>query len=151
MAYPLMMNLNGNFVSVMSVSKNAFLMSQLKRHVNSKTLKVFYSSHIMPHVNFASTIWDGCGEIHLSKINSLHRCAATWLIPDKNLSTDKKQKALSILPLQRQLSLTLMFKVNRGMIPSCVTYLFGVCNNRTIRYILPKPRIDLYKTREHVL
>ena len=71
------------------------------------------------------------------------------LNPDKNLTTDEKQKALSILPLQRQLDLNkalLMFKVNRSMVPSYITSLFIECNNRTIRYILPKPRIDLYNT-----
>ena len=32
------------------------------------------------------------------------------------------------------------------MVPSYITSLFSECNNRTIRYILPKPRIDLCKT-----
>ena len=67
---------------------------------------------------------------------------------DKNLTTDEKQKALNILPLQRQLdfSKALLFKANRSMVPSYITSLFSKCNSRTIRYILPKSRIDLYKT-----
>ena len=103
----------------------------------------------MPHISFSSTVWDGCGETHLSKLNSLHRRANKLLIPDKNLSTDEKQKALGILPLQKQLGFNkalLMFKVNMGMVPAYITSLFSECNNRTLRYILPKPRIDLYKT-----
>ena len=32
-----------------------------------------------------STVWDDCSEIHLSKLNSLHRCAAKLLNPDKTL------------------------------------------------------------------
>ena len=39
-----------------------------------------------------------------------------------------------------------MFKVNRSMVPSYITSLFSDSNNRTIRCILPNPRIDLYKT-----
>ena len=39
-----------------------------------------------------------------------------------------------------------MLKANMGMVPSYITSLFSECNNRTIQYILPKPRIDLYKT-----
>ena len=39
-----------------------------------------------------------------------------------------------------------MLKGNRSMVPSYTTSFFSECNNRTIRYILPKPRIDLYKT-----
>ena len=131
-----------------TVSKNVFLMSQLTRYVNSQLLESFFNSHIMPHINYSST-WDGCSEIHLSKLNSLHRRAAKLLNPDKNLTTDKKQIALSILPLQRQLDFNkalLMFKMNKSMVPSYITSLFSECNNRTIRYILPKPRIDLHKT-----
>ena len=103
----------------------------------------------MPHVNFPSTVWDGCSEIHLSKLNSLHRRAAKLLNPDKNLTIEETQTALSILPLQRQLDINkalLMFKANRSMMPSYITSLFSECNIRTIRYTLPKPSTDLYKT-----
>ena len=108
---------------------------------------LFFNSHIMPHINFSSTVWDGCSEIYLSKLNSLFRRTAKLLNPDKNLTTDEKQKAL--LPLQRQLDFNkalLMFKANSSLVSSYITSLFSECNNRTIRYILPKPRIDLYKT-----
>ena len=118
-------------------------------NVNSQTLRIVFSSNIMPHINFSSTVWDGCSEIHYSKLNSLHRRTAKLLNQDKNLTTEEKQKALSILPLKRQLDFNkalLMFKANRSMVPSHTTSLFNECNNRTIRYILPKPRIDLYKT-----
>ena len=94
-------------------------------------------------------MWDGCGETHLIKLNSLHRRAAKLLFPDKNSSTDEKMKALSVLPLQEQLyfnKAVLMFKVNRRMAPSYIISLFTESNNRTNRYVLPKPRIDLYKT-----
>ena len=85
-----------------TVSKNIFLMSQLKRYVSPQTLKMFYSSHILTHVSFSSTVWDGCGETHLNELKSLHRRAAKLLLSDKKLSTDEKMKALSILPLQKQ-------------------------------------------------
>ena len=132
-----------------TVTKNMFLMSQLKRYVSSQTLKIFCSSHILPHISFSSTVWDGCGETHLNKLNSLHRRVAKLLLPDKNSSTNEKMKALSILPLQKQLYLNkavLMFKVNRRMTPSYIISLFTESDNRTYRYVLPKPRIDLYKT-----
>ena len=102
-------------------------MSQLKPYVNPQTLKMFYSSHILPHISFSSTVSDGCGETHLNKLNSRHRRAAKLLLPDKNLSTDEKMKALNILPLQKQLyfnKAVLMFKVNRRMIPSYIISLF---------------------------
>ena len=125
----------------------------LKRYVSSQTLNFFYiffySSHILPHISFSSTVWDGCDETHLNKLNPLHHRAAKLLLPDKNPSTDEKMKALNILRLQKQLYFSkavLTFKVNSRMTQSYITSLFRESNNRTNRYVLPKPRIDLFKT-----
>ena len=41
-----------------------------------------------------------------------------------------------------------MFKVNRKMVNSYITSVFREINNRSDRYVLPKPRIDLYKTMQ---
>ena len=38
-----------------------------------------------------------------------------------------------------------MMKANRSMV-SYITPLFSECNSRTMRYILPKSRIDRYRT-----
>ena len=124
------------------VSKNIFLMPQLKWYVNPQTLRIFYNSHILPHISFSSTVWDGCGETHLNILNSLHRRAAKLLLPEKNTPTDEKLKALSILTLQKQLyfnKAVLMFKVNRKMTPSYIISLFRESNNRPNRYVSSKP------------
>ena len=124
-------------------------MSKLKPYVTSQTLKIFCSSHILPHISFSSTVWDGCCETHLNKLNSLHRRAAKLLLPVKNSSTDEKWKAFSRLPLQKQLDfykVVLMFKVNKKLVPSYIISFFRESNNRPDKYTLPKPRIDLYKT-----
>ena len=132
-----------------TASKNIFLMSQLKRYVSFQTLKIFYSSHIFPDISFSSTMWDSCGETHLKKTELTSPLTAKLLLPDKNSSTDGNMKALSKLPLQKQLyfdKAVLMIKVNRRITPSYIISLFTESNNRTNRYVLPKPRIDLYKT-----
>ena len=74
-----------------TVSKNIFSMSQLKRYVSSQTLKIFCSSHILPHISFSSTVWNGCGEIHLNKLNSLHRRAAKLLLSEKKIHQQTKK------------------------------------------------------------
>ena len=127
------------------------LMLLLKRYVSFQTLKSFKSSHILPHISFSSTVWDGCGETHLNTLNSLHRRAAKLLLPDINPSADEKIIALNILQLQKQLydyfnKTVLMFKVNMRMTPSFIISLFRESNNHPNRYFLPKPRIDLFKT-----
>ena len=49
--------------------------------------KLFYHSHISPHLTYASTVWDGCSDILVNKLNSLHRRAAKLMISDSSLTT----------------------------------------------------------------
>ncbi|WP_419637997.1 hypothetical protein, partial [Thiolapillus sp.] len=32
---------------------------QLRHYVNVKARKLFYGAHILPHINYACTLWDG--------------------------------------------------------------------------------------------
>ena len=61
-----------------------FLLSQLQHVINIDTRKLFYNAHIKPHIDYASVVRDGCGEVHLNKPNSLHR------VPDPSLSTEQR-------------------------------------------------------------
>ena len=56
------------------VSKNLFLLSQLRHYVDSDARKIFFQAHLLSHINYASTVWSGASEVHLpsqtsSKIN----------------------------------------------------------------------------------
>ena len=90
-------------------------MSKLKRYVNFRTPKTFYcNSHIMPRINFSSTVWGGCSEL-----NSFHRRAAKLLIPETSCQHEK-QKALSILLLHTELDFNkalFRFKAKRSRAP----------------------------------
>ena len=94
------------------VSKNLFLLSQLSYHVNVKACKLFYSAHILSHVNYASILWDGCSEVHLKTLNSLRCRTAKLILSDLPIPTDDELKTLKLLPLTKQL------KYNRVVIMS---------------------------------
>ena len=112
--------------------------------------KLFYHAHISSHLTYASTVWDGCSDILLNKLNSLHRRAAK-LMSNSSLSTDTKLRYLGILPLKEKLvfnKAVLVFKAYKNLAPPYLKLLF-ICSNirATSSYItLPKPRIDLFKT-----
>ena len=42
-----------------------FLLSQLQQIMSIDTRKTFYNAHIKRHIDYASVMWDGCGEVHL--------------------------------------------------------------------------------------
>ena len=69
------------------VSKNLYLLSQLRHFVDTPKRKLFYHAQISPHLTYASTVWDGCSDILFNKLNSLHRRAAKLMISDSSLST----------------------------------------------------------------
>ena len=78
-----------------TVSKTLFLLSQLRYYVNVQARKLFYSAHILSHINYASNLWDGCSEVHLKKLNYLHRRAAKLILSDPSIPTDDKLKILN--------------------------------------------------------
>ena len=64
---------------------------------------MFFNAHIISHINFASTIWDGCSQDTFIKLNSVYRRAVKQL-DNRQISTDEKLKQLNILPLRKQLN-----------------------------------------------
>ena len=58
-----------------SVSRNLYLLSQLRHVADQDYLLLFFYGHVLPHMNYASNIWDNCADQHMKKLNSLHRRA----------------------------------------------------------------------------
>ena len=105
----------------------------------------------MSHLNYASTIYDGCSKDTLKQLNSIHRRATKHLVHQPALTTDDRLKILKILPLEKQFALNktiLLHKMYHNKTPS---YLNNLIQKPPERYksrnlILPLPRIDLFKT-----
>ena len=84
-------------------------------------------------------------------MNSLYRRAAKLTLPNSSMTTEEKQKELGILSLERQLFYNialLMFKVRSNVAPLYLSDLLISPSNRygSDKYILPLPRIDIFKT-----
>ena len=72
--------------------KNLFLLSQLRHYVDSDARKTFFQAHLLSHISYASTVWGGASEVHLKKLNCLHRRAAKLILSDQSMSTTQKQQ-----------------------------------------------------------
>ena len=94
---------------------------------------MFFNAHIMSYINYASSLWDGSGEVHLKKLNSLHRRAAKIIGKGNNLTTEEKQKHLGMLPLKKQLLFNkaiLMYKTFHSDVPKYLLSLFQKAPSR---------------------
>ena len=134
-----------------SVSRNLYLLSQLRHVADMESLVLFFYGHILPHINYASNIWDGCADQHIKKLNSFHRRAIKLIDSRKDIPTDQKLKDLGVLPLEKQLKMNkavLTYKTVCGIAPD---YLCSLLRKQTERYDSlnlepPLPRIDKYKS-----
>ena len=119
----------------------------MSSYASRDALLMFYYAHILSHINYASSIWDGAAEIHLKKVESLHRRAAKIIGRGLQISTDDKQKHLNMLPLKKQFlynKAVAMFKVFHGNAPSYLSSSFKkAASYRFNNFVLPLARIDL--------
>ena len=115
------------------LSRNIFLLYKLRQYAQQKHLLLFFNAHIMSHINYASTIWDGCSQDTFKKLNALHRRAVKQINCNQTTTTDEKLKILNILPLKKQLDLNkiaLIHKIYNNKAPSYLTSLITKASNR---------------------
>ena len=115
--------------------QHLFLLSQLQHINNIDTTKPFYNSYIKIHIDYASVVWDGCGEVHLKKLNSLHLRAGRLILPDPSLSTEQKMSAPGISNLPQQLAYNkgiFMHKVLNNYSPDYLAQLFNFSSPTTL-------------------
>ena len=135
-----------------TISKNLYLLSKLTYFTDNSTRKLFYNAHIQSHIDYASTVWDGCSDACIRRLNSLHRRAAKLILCKSTDSTDDRLKALGMLPLRKHLLFNkgvVMHKVHKSQVPNYLSGLFSAspspyCSPRN-SLNTPRPRIDIFK------
>ena len=136
-----------------SVARNVYLLSQLTHVVNYEACSFFFHSHVMSLINYASNLWDCCDDVHLKKLQSIHRRALKLLQRVSNKSIDQHTNYIP-LPLTNHLKhnkCVLMHKLIHGKCPIYLEQTFETTlkyntNSRHMTLIVPRPRIDLYKS-----
>ena len=86
------------------------------------------------------------------RLNSLLRRAGKLMLPDKNLTTDQKLNKIGILSLHKQLDCNrgdFMYRALTNNAPVYISSLYKAphSSSRNNYLQLPKPRIDLFKSR----
>ena len=135
------------------LSKNLFLLSKLQPVISLEARKLFYFAHVQSHIDYASVVWDGCDDVHLKSLNSLHRRAAKLIVANSSLSTEDKLKSIGVLPLEQHLfynKAIFMHKIQHDEAPSYLADMFQYTRSpyTCFKFNLScsKPRIDIYKS-----
>lgn len=134
------------------MSKNLHLLSRLSQFTDVHSRQLFYYAHVQSHLDYASTVWDGCSDACLKRLNSLHRRAVKLITGKSEESTDQRMKRLKILPLRKLLLYNkgmMMFKVYHAHTPRYLSDLFSPAHSpySSARRSLatPRPRLDIFK------
>ena len=135
------------------IARSLFLLKQLKPYIDIEARKMLFHAHCLSHINYASAVWDCATNNHFEKLNSTYKRAAKIIRPDPSLSTLEKQIKLDMFPLQTQLKFNkavLMYKVHNGLAPGYLEDLLASpsCRYGSHNYILPRTRIDMFKTMQ---
>ena len=135
------------------LSGKLYTLSKLKLFLDYDSRKMFVNAHIRCHIDYASTVWDGCGAGQLSALNSLHRRAAKLILPDPDISTDQKLQHIGMLPLKTHLlynKCIFMYKFWNNRLPKYLSPFFqrsGSWYGLTHKlFLLPLPRIEMFKS-----
>ena len=133
------------------MSRGLYLLNRLTFYIDSDARKIFFNAHCLSHINYASTVWSCAAQDHLKKLNSLYKRATKIILPNPLLSTLEKQTTLDILPLNKQLEfnkIISVFKARNQLAPDYITQLLKRSSSRYSfsNYLLPRTRIDMFKT-----
>ena len=132
------------------LARSIFLLNRLKLYIDTDARRIFFNAHCLSHVNYASAAWSCAAQNHLMKLNSLYKRAIKIILPDPKLTTNEKQQALDILPLNKQLEfrkLMSVYKTRINLTPDYVTNLLIKSNRyNSTNYLIPPTRVDIFKT-----
>ena len=136
-----------------TIARNTYLLSKLKHITDTHSRKLFFLAHIKSHVDYASTIWDGCSAVHMNRLNSLYKRAVRMILPEPIPTTERMIK-LNILNIHQQLSFNkcvFVHKIVFGKAPPYLSSVFNLVNlrsgtSRNKNLPLPLPRLDLFKS-----
>ena len=132
------------------VSQKLFQLSKIKHYLDFNARKHFYHAYIQSVIDYASTLYDMSSANSLKPLSRIHkRTLKVLLLKSSTLSFHDYSK-LDILPLSYHLKYNkavMMFRIMNGFAPSTLTARFPLNKSRyTDNIIIPRPRLDLYKS-----
>ena len=109
---------------VLSATKILRIMRKLKYSISRNALNQMYMSILLPVVEYASVVWDGCSEQDSQTLQKIQNEAArlvTGLNRSVSLENLFKECGWTTLSKRRQQhKLSFMYKVNNGIVPSYI-------------------------------
>jgi len=125
-------------------------LSKIKHFLNNHSRKLFFCGHILPIIDYASTIWDTCSGTNLKFIHRLYKRAVKLVLLKTSTLTIEDYKQINVLTFRNRLlfnKAVFMQKVVNQNAPPKITKAFKVNQHRHNHLLtFPRPRNNLYKS-----
>ena len=132
------------------MSIKLFQLSKIKHFLDIHSRKLFFFAHIVPIIDYASTLWDSCSDNNFKLINRMYKRALKLILLKSSSLTPHDYQQLNILTLRNRLlfnKAVCMHKVSYCNAPVKMSSNFVINQYRHNHlYSLPRPRSNLFKT-----
>ena len=130
------------------VSRKLYQLAKIKHFLNAHAQKLFFHAHIQPVIDYASTLWHSASANTLKPLVSIHKRALKLTLLKSTSLTAHDYKLLDVLPLKLKFNKGIMMhKIVSGYAPSNLKLNFHSNQNRhSHKLVVPRPRLDLFKS-----
>ena len=118
-------------------------MRKLKYPISRNALNQMYMSYLLPVVEYALGVWDGCSERDSQTLQKIQDKAARLVTgPTRSVSLENLYKECGWLTLsqRQQHKLSFMYNVDAGLVPSYISDLIPPLDNEISDYPLRNNR-----------
>ena len=153
-----MTNLNGKFILTVLLTLLLKMCICSLASDTFVTLKLvirccFFHAHIMSRINYVSNVWGCCSDVHIKKLQAVHKRAVKILCAVSPMLTGRGHISYGPLPLKEHLQYNKCILVHTVIHNKSPQYLrqlvhIGARSDHGLRnssLILPKTRIDIYE------
>ena len=151
-----MTNLNGKLILTVLLTlllKMCICSLASDTFVTLKLVIRFFHAHIMSRINYVSNVWDGCSDVHIKKLQAVHKRAVKILCAVSPMLTGRGHISYGPLPLKEHIQYNKCILVHTVIHKKSPQYLrqlvhIGARSDHGLRnssLILPKTRINIYK------
>ena len=133
------------------IAQKVHLLRKIRHFLNESGKKAFFFSHIQSHIDYCSTVWDGCSAANLKTLNSLHRRAVKLITTQTFEQTDDLFQKFKLLPLTKRFLFNKAKFVHKILFNNAPPYLSPLFTSQTRHserlniLKIPFARIDLFK------
>jgi len=143
----------------LKMSRNIWLLSQIRRYLSIDHRIIFYKSYIQPHIDYCNIVWSSCSQTCLAKIERLQKRACKVIVDYEYDDIKQSMNDLHIMTIYERIFIRkakFMYKVSKNACPAYINELFRRRNieDETVpclrsttlnNYLLPQPKSEMYR------